>query len=141
VSDDIGHSVRERIAATTQVQALCSVDCIFADVLPGKPTFPAVVVFVSGHEKSEDLNSSVRSGPALVEVFAYGRDRAEANALAKAIRDHALPADLQGEYHGMDFREVSLVGGPAEVVDQPQDASDQWRRVTQQTFSIWAHAL
>lgn len=142
MSDDIGQAVRERIAATAQVtQILPKVDNIVADVLPATADMPAVLVFVAGRTTYEDLNSANRCGTATVEVFAYGRDRAEANKLAKAIRDHALPADMQGSFHGMDWREVSLVAGPAELNEQPRDGSDQWRKLTQQTFSIWANPL
>lgn len=140
--DDIGQSVRDRLAATAEVMAIVrSPDKIFSDVLAQGVTLPAIVVFVPGRTTFEDLNSDNRCGPAQVEVLAYGCDRKEANSLAKAIRDYALPANLQGQYHGMDWREVSLVAGPAEVVDQPIAGSDRWRKITQQTFSIWAHAL
>lgn len=142
MSDDIGQAVRDRLAATTQVMAYVkNPDNIFADVLKEGCEYPAVVVFVPGFTTYEDLNSSNRCGPAQVEVFAYGRDRKEANALAKVIRDSALPADLTGSLHGMDWQEVSLVAGPAEVVDNPSQGADQWRRITHQTFSIWANPL
>lgn len=142
MSDDIGQSVRDRLANTTQVMAIVKEpDKILADAMPATFQPPGVLVFVTGVTTYEDINSSSRCGPAQVEVFAYGRDRQESNALAKAIRDSALAADLSGQIHGMDWREVSLVAGPSEVIDRPTEGSDQWRRITQQTFSIWANPI
>lgn len=142
MSDDIGQAVRERLAATTEVTAICKPGRIFADVLEqGAKDEAAIVVFVTGKTTYEDLNTSDRCGPAVVQVIAYGRDRAEANRLAKVIRDIALPADLSGSLYGMDWREVSLVDGPSEVVDQPAEGAARWRKITQQTFSIWANPV
>lgn len=138
MSDDIGQSVRDRLAATTQVTAICKRDNIFADVRKAKCEYPAVVVFVPSVTVYEELNSSNRCSAATVEVFAYAKERKEANALAKAIRDSALAANLRGTVEGMDWQEVSLVAGPGEGVIEPQDGSDEWLRVTQQTFVIWA---
>lgn len=142
MSDDIGQSVRDRLANTTQVMAIVKdPDKILSDALPATFQPPGVLVYVTGVTTYEDLNSSIRCGPAQVEVFAYGRDRKESNELAKAIRDSALAADASGHIHGMDWREVSLMAGPSEVIDRPTEGSDQFRKLTQQTFSIWASPL
>jgi hypothetical protein len=136
MSDDIGQSVRDRLAATPQVTKLTGQN-IYADVLEAGPVSPAVVVVVSASQAHEDLNTSNRVFQTTLDVFAYGRTRREANELGAAIRSYALAADLRGSVHGMEWREVSLVAGPAEVVDAPREGSDQWRRITHQTFVIW----
>lgn len=140
MSDDVGKSARDRMLHTAQVKAIVGAR-VFADVLDQNATLPAIVAFVKASDPHQDLNGPDRCGPATIEVFAYGTDRAQANALAKAIRTYALAADLQGSIEGMDWRECSLISGPSEVVDQPIAGSDAWRKITQQTFSIWANAL
>lgn len=136
MSDDIGQSVRDRLAATAEVTKLTG-NAIYADVLEAGSAQVAVVVVVSANQAHEDLNGSNRVYQTTLDVFAYGRTRREANALGAAIRNSALAADLRGLVHGHEWREVSLTSGPSEVVDAPRDGSDQWRRITQQTFVIW----
>lgn len=145
MSDDIGQAVRDRLAATTEITNVCKPGRIFADVFeqqsPGEENEPAIVVIVPGKTTHEELNSAERCGGYTVQIFAYGKDRAQANSLAKIIRNTALPATLEGLLHGMDWREVSLVDGPSELTEQPSDGSGRWRRLTQQTFSIWANPV
>lgn len=140
MSDDIGKSVRDRLAATTQVTDIVG-SRIYADVREQGASLPQVVVYVLSSTAYEDLNSSNRMLQATIRVAAYGKIREQANALAKAIRDNALAADLSGSIEGMDWKECSLVGGPAELVEPPQDGSDTYTRVTDQQFSIWASPL
>jgi hypothetical protein len=140
VSDDIGKSVRDRLLHTAEVNTLVG-SRIYADVLQqglDKDVLPAVVVFVGGNSAEEDLNSSNRLLASTVNVWTFAVDRATANAVAKAIRDSALAADLRGTIEGMNWLECTLSNGPIEAVDAPRDGSDNWRRVTQQTFTIWA---
>jgi hypothetical protein len=59
MSDDIGQSVRDRLAATTEVTKLTG-NAIYADVLEAGANNPAVVVIVSANLAHEDLNSSTR---------------------------------------------------------------------------------
>jgi len=140
MSDDIQKSVRDRISKTSQVTDICKAQ-IYDDVLPQQVNPPAVAVFVEESTCYEDINGSNRCFQAQVVVLAWGTDRAQANSLAKAIRDYALPADLRGQIEGMDWTEVSLAAGPVALVDGPQDGSDKWRRITKQVFTIWANAL
>jgi hypothetical protein len=139
MSDDIGKSVRERLYATSEVTAICKSQ-IYADVLEQNAQPPAVVVFVESNLAHEDLSGTNRCFQAQIQVFAYGKDRDQANLLAKAIRDSALPANLQGIYNGMDYKDVSLTFGPSEMVDQPVAGGWEWRKITKQTFTIWANA-
>lgn len=136
MSDDIGQSVRDKLAATQEVTTLTGSN-IYSDVLEAGTNIPAVVVIVTSNQAHEDINGSNRIYQSTLDVFAYGRTRKEANALGSAIRTYALPADLRGLVHGMTWQEVSLISGPSEVVDQPSQGSDQWRRVASQTFVIW----
>lgn len=139
MSDDLGQSVRDRLAATAEVMHfLKEKDRVFADVLESGATLPAIVVNVKDTASEEDLNTSNRLLHPTIDVLAYGNSRSEANALAKAIRDSALPADLRGIVEGMDFKEVTLVAGPKELMDRPLDGTDRWRKLTLQTFTIWA---
>ena len=140
MSDDLGKSVRDKIAATASVKAIAG-PRIFADFLPQKPdseVLPAVVVFVGSMNTEEDLSTTARVGAGTVNVWTFANDRTTANLLAKAIRDDALAADLRGSVYGMDFLDVSLSAGPSEAVDPPNSGGNTWRRVTQQTFTIWA---
>lgn len=139
MSDDIGKSVREHLYDTAEVTKICRAQ-IYADVLEQNAPIPAVVVFVESNLAHEDINGTNRCFQAQVQVFAYGKDRDEANLLAKQIRDYALPANLQGIYRGMDYKDVSLTFGPAEMVDQPVAGGSEWRKITKQTFSIWANS-
>lgn len=136
MSDDIGKSVRDRMEATAQVTNI-SGRSIFADALEQDTPPPALVVQVPQNIAHEDINGSNRIFQSLINVLAYGRDRTEANALAKAVRDHALAADLRGRIHGMEWQEVSLTAGPNELMDQPVDGSDRYRKLTMQQFTIW----
>lgn len=136
MSDDIGQSVRDRLAATAEVKRIVA-SRIHADVLAKGEPMPAIVVFVPGNTPHEDLGGSNRVHQSTITVLAYGETRKEANALAKAIRDNALAADLRGRVEGMEWQEVSLIDGPVELNEAPQDASDKWRRLTSQTFVIW----
>lgn len=140
MSDDIGKSVRDKLKHTTQVTAYVG-QRIYADVLEQATLLPAVVVFVPNSQCHEDINTSNRCLEATVEVIAWGKDRDQVNAIAKAIRDYALPADARGSIEGMDWTDCSLVAGPAEMVDPPDDGSDRWRKITKQTFVIWAAAV
>lgn len=136
MSDDIGLSVRNRLEKTSQVTDICGRQ-IFADALEQGIQPPAVVVQAPAALAHEDLNSSNRIFQSTITVLAYGKDRTEANSLAKAIRNYALPADLRGRVEGMDWQEVSMVAGPNELMDQPVDGSDQYRKLTFQQFIIW----
>lgn len=143
MSDDLGKSVRDRLLHTDQVTAIVG-PRIYADVLeqgPDDKILPAAVVFLGSTSPEEDLNSTNRLGGSQVNIWTFAVDRATANAAAKAIRDYALAADLRGEVEGMNFLDVSLGSGPIENVDRPLDGSDRWRKVTQQTFTIWASPL
>jgi hypothetical protein len=140
MSDDLGKSVRDRLANTTSVKNYVG-PRVYADVLqqgPDSAVLPAVVVFIGGNSAEEDLNSSNRLLASTVNVWTFAVDRATANAVAKAIRDDALAADLRGQVEGMNWLECTLANGPIEAVDQPPAGGDNWRRVTQQTFTIWA---
>ena len=136
MSDDIGQSVRERLEATSQVTNICGRN-IFADALEQDCELPAVVVQVPQAFVYEDINGSNRIFQSHINVLAYGKDRPQANLLAKVIRDNALAADLRGRINGMDWQEVSLVAGPNELMDQPVDGSDRYRKLTLQQFTIW----
>lgn len=140
MSDDLGKSVRDRLLHTSQVTAICQAQ-IYADVLDQSAQPPAIAAWVDSTSPNEDLNSTDRLGPSQVVVLAWGKDRAQSTALAKAIRDYALPSTLRGSIEGMDWKDVSLTGGPAELVDVPKDGSDRWRRVVRQVFTIWAEAV
>ena len=140
MSADIGQSVRNRIRKRSAVSNIVG-DGVFADVLDqGKP-IPAIVVQVVANAPEEDLSGTNRIYPSTVVVLAYGRDRDEANELAKQVRDDALPANLSGQIEGMEWDSVTMVSGPTEVVEEPRDGSDQWRRITEQQFIIWNSAL
>lgn len=136
MSDDIGKSVRDRLEATSQVTNICGRN-ILADALEQDTVLPALVVQVPQNQAHEDINGSNRIFQTLINVLAYGRDRTEANALAKVVRDSALAADLRGRINGMDWQEVSLTAGPNELMDQPIDGSDRYRKLTMQQFTIW----
>lgn len=139
MSDDIGQSVRDRLAATSAVTNLVGRN-IFADVLPQGADLSkhgAIVVQVPEATPHEDLNDSNRIFQSNIVTLSYGRDRAEANAIAKAVRNDALAADLRGVIHGMTWQEVTMTDGPQELVEQPQDGSDSFRRLTKQDFVIW----
>lgn len=136
MSDDIGQSVRDRCGATSQVTNICGRQ-IFADALEQESSLPALVVQVPQSIAHEDLSGSNRIFQSQINVLAYGKDRTQANALAKAVRDNALAADLRGRVEGMDWQEVSLIAGPNELMDQPVDGSDRYRKLTLQQFTIW----
>lgn len=136
MSDDIGLSVRTRLEKTAQVTNICGRQ-IFADALEQGVLPPAVIVQVPGALPHEDLSGSNRIFQSTINVLAYGKDRTQANSLAKAVRDYALAADLRGRVEGMEWQEVSLVAGPNEMMDQPIDGSDQYRKLTFQQFTIW----
>lgn len=140
MSADVGQSVRYRIAATAEVTNVIGAR-VYADALDQGINPPSVIVEVPDATPYEDLNSSNRCFASTVVVTAFGRTRDEANSVAKLIRDYALPADLQGVVHGMDFRDVSLVSGPSEMALAPPDGSNTWTRMTRQTFSIWANPI
>lgn len=136
MSDDLGQSVRDRLAKTESIANLVRAR-IYADILEEGAILPAIVVQVPTGNVVEYLNSADRSRQGLVTIQTYGSDRKEANALAKLVRDEALPANLRGQIEGIDIGEVSLVGYPAELVDEPSPGSARWRRLTQQQFAIW----
>ena len=140
MSDDISKSVRDRIAATAEVRSIVG-PRIYADVLeagPDSKVLPAVVVFLGSSNCEEDLNTNNRVFASTINVWSFATDRTTANLIAKNIRNYALAADLRGTVEGMEYLDVSLTAGPSEAVDPPSQGSDQWRRVTQQTFTIWA---
>lgn len=140
MSEDISQSVRDRISHTDEVKKLVG-PRVYADVLPQGPDdeiLPAVVVFLGSSNCEEDLNSSNRIFSSTVNVWSFAVDRTTANAIGKQIRNYALASDLRGEIEGMNFLDVSLSSGPSEAVDQPPTGGNNWRRVTQQTFTIWA---
>jgi hypothetical protein len=140
MSDDIGKSVRDRIAKTSQVKAIIG-PRVYADVLEqglDKDVLPAVVVFVGSNACEEDLSTDARLFHPTVNVWTFAVDRTTANLIAKNIRDYALAADLRGEVEGMNYLDVSLTAGPTEAVDAPPSGGNVWRRVTQQSFTIWA---
>lgn len=141
MSDDIGQFARERLMATAAVTNLCKRDDIFADVRGANCGYPSIVVSVPQTIAHEDLNTDNRMLQATVDVLVFDNERKPANALAKVIRDSALAANLSGQLHGMDIKEVSLVAGPNEGVIEPFPGAGSWLRVTQQTFSIWASPL
>lgn len=136
MSDDINKSVRDRLAATSEVTAIVKTR-IYADVVDQGSPMPALAVQVPVNQAHEDIGGSNRIFQSQVVVLAYADVRSDANALAKVVRDNALAADLRGRIEGMEWQEVSLTSGPNEAVEQPQDGSDKWRRITQQTFTIW----
>ena len=138
MSDDVGKSVRYQIAKTPEVAALIG-ERLYADVREQGSNLPAIVVAVTGSSPEEDLNSANRIMAATIDVIAFGTDRTNANAVAKAVRDYALPATLRGSVYGMDFVDVTMLSGPAEMVAEPQDGSNQWTRITKQTFVVWAN--
>lgn len=140
MSADIGKSVRARIRSRSAVTAIVG-DGIYADVLDQGRQPPAVVVQVTSNNPEEDLSGTNRIYPSTIVVLAYGRDRDEANLLAYQIRDDALPANLSGQIEGMEWDSVTMISGPTEVVEEPRDGSDQWRRITEQQFVIWNSAL
>lgn len=140
MSDDVGKSVRYRLAATAEVKAICGT-AIYADALEQGITPPAVIVEVPDQDCHEDLNGSNRIFAAQVVVTAFGRTRDEANLLAKQIRTYALPPDLRATSEGMDLFDVSLVAGPKEMAAEPLAGATKWLRMTRQTFTIWANAL
>jgi len=140
MSDDLGKSVRDRIAHTTEVNAIVG-PRVYADVLDqglDKDVLPAVVVFLGSNGCEEDLNTSNRIFHPTVNVWSFAIDRNTANLIAKNIRDYALAADLRGTVEGMTYLDVSLTAGPTEAVDAPPAGGNVWRRVTQQSFTIWA---
>ena len=134
---DVGKAVRYKLAATSEVTAICK-NNIYADALEQGISPPAVIVEVPSANATEDLNDTNRFIASQVVVTAFGRTRDEANLLAKQIRDYALPANLRGSIEGVDFKEVSLTGGPAEMAAEPLAGSNKWLRMTRQTFTIWA---
>lgn len=140
MSADIGKSVRARIRSRNAVTNIVG-DNIFADVLDQGAQVPAVIVQVASNSPEHDLTGTNRLYASTVTVLAYGRHRDEANELAKQIRDDALPADLSGRVEGMEWQEVTLLSGPTEVVQEPQNASDNWIRITSQEFVIWNAAV
>lgn len=140
MSDDIGKSVRDRIANTAEVNRIIGAR-VYADVLQqgtDKEVLPAVVVAVTASNCEEDLNTSNRVFQSTLNVLTFAVDRTTANLVAKNIRDYALAADLRGDVEGMTYLDVSLSSGPSELVDPPMAGGDNWRRITQQTFTIWA---
>ncbi len=143
MSDDLGKSVRDRIANTAEVKAIIG-PRVYADVLQqgtDKEVLPAVVVAITSNACEEDLNSSNRLFHPTVNVLAFAVDRPTANLIAKQIRDYALAADLRGTVEGMNWLECSMSSGPNELVDEPVAGRDSWRRITQQTFTIWASPI
>jgi hypothetical protein len=138
MSADIGQSVIDRLASTSQVTAICNAN-IYADALEQGIVPPAVLVEVTDSACEEDLNSDNRCLSANVVVTAFGRNRTEANQLAKVIRDHALAPDLRGSIQGMDFMDVSLISGPSSMAAEPVAGGNHWLRMTRQTFAIWAN--
>lgn len=140
MSYDIGESVRNRLRKRPAVTNIVG-NRIFAGVLDQGTDLPAVVVQVAANSPEEDLSGTNRIYPTNVLILAYADDRPKANELAYQIREDALPANLSGEIEGMAWQEVSLIEGPTEVEQEPQDGSDVWRRITSQTFVIWNAAL
>lgn len=140
MSADIGKSVRDRIRSRTAVTNIVGAN-IFADVLDQGAKPPAVVVVVAGNSPEHDLAGTNRLFASQITVLSYGRHRDEANDIAKQVRDDALPANLRGSIEGMEWVEVTLMSGPEENVQAPQDASDNWIRITSQEFVIWNSAV
>jgi hypothetical protein len=140
MSSDISKSVRDRIRSRPAVTNLIG-DRIFAGVRDQGSGLPAVVVQVVGNSPEHDLTGTNRIYPSVVMVSALALDRDKANELAKQLRDDALPADLSGSVEGMQWNEVTLDSGPTEIDVEPQDGSDTWIRVTEQTFVIWNAAV
>ena len=140
MSADIGKSVRDRLRSRAAVTKIVGAN-IFADVLDQGAKPPAIVVTVTGNSPEEDLSGTNRIFPSTIQVLAYGRNRDEANEIALQIRDDALPPNLFGRVEGMEWQEVTMESGPEEVVQQPQDGSDDWIRITSQVFVIWNAAV
>lgn len=140
MSSDIGESVRDRLRSRSAITNIVGAN-IFADVLDQGAQPPAIVVQVASNNAEHDLSGTDRIYQSTITVLAYGKDRPQANELAKQIRDDALPANLRGSVEGMEWQEVTLIAGPAEVVEEPRDGSDQWRRITSQEFVIWNSAV
>jgi len=139
MSDDLGKSVSDRLLHTSQVTAIAQAQ-IYRGVFPQGLLPPAVAVAVIASSPNEDLNSTDRLGGQQVAVLAWGKDPAQSASLAKVIRDYALPANLRGLVEGMDWKECTLSEGASEVVDNPVEGSDNWRRYVRQVFTIWAEA-
>ena len=140
MSADIGKSVRSRLSSRSAVTNICK-NRIFADVRDQDTDLPAVTVQVTSNNAEEDLTGTNRIFQSTVVVVAYAADRDKANELAEQIRDDALTADLRGRIEGMDWQEVTLIGGPNEIVEEPEDGSDNWIRITEQQFVIWNSAV
>lgn len=141
MSADIGKSVRARIRSRTAVTNIVG-ERIFSGVIDQGAAYPLVVVQVGGNSPEHDLTGTNRIYPSDVTVLACAKaDRDLANELAKQIRDDALPPDLYGVVEGMIWQEVTLESGPIEAEQEPQDASDDWIRVTSQVFRIWNAAV
>ncbi len=140
MSDDLGKSVRDRIAHTTEVNAIIG-PRVYADVLEqglDSAVLPAVVVFLGSNTCEEDLSTDARLFHPTVNVWTFAVDRNTANLIARNILNYALAADLRGEVEGMNYLDVSLTAGPTEAVDAPPAGGNVWRRVTQLSFDIWA---
>lgn len=143
MSDDLGKSVRDRLAHTAEVTKIVG-PRIYADVLdqgPDDKVLPAIVVFLGSNGCEDTLNDAERLFHPQVNVWTFAVDRATANAAAKAVRDYALASDLRGSIEGMNWLECSQSAGPTEAVDAPPAGGNSWRKVTQQTFTIWASPL
>lgn len=140
MSADIGKSVRDRLRSRGAVTNLCG-DRIFSGVRDQGTAMPALAVQVVSNSAEHDLTGTNRIYPSVIRVLAYAADRDKANDLAKQVRDDALPADLRGRIEGMDWQEVTLVDGPTEIEQEPDDGSDVWIRITAQDFSIWNSAV
>lgn len=139
MSHDIGKSVRDRLRSRSAVTNLVG-NRIFAGVFDQNAKLPAIAVQVTGGTPEEDLSGTNRIFASNALILCKADDRDTANEVAYQVYSDALPPNLRGSIEGMEWTEVTLLS-VSEIEEEPQDGSDNWRRIASLEFVIWNSAV
>ena len=129
---NLGPYLRMLLTADAGVAALVG-DRVFTEVLPQAPTVPAVVFAQVAGDEDVALDGPTGVGSRRVQIDAWAKSRAEATALALAVR--AALAGHSGAAAGFEVHGVFLL---TERWDFEPETS-LYR--TSQDYEVWTHGV
>lgn len=133
---DIGTAIQDYLAADATVSGLVGTR-IRPDVLKQGETMPAVTYRVISTRHEHNINGA-KTGIARsrIQIDCYAETRLGANALAEAIRKSGILDRGHKTTHGVYIYSVQIDAGQSHGIEQPDDGSDEFRRITSQDYAF-----
>lgn len=137
--DELENKVRSLSAVTDLIGA--SAACrFFPDVPNQAAVLPFMVYAESGGDSEEHLQNSAGMCRTVLQVWAFGSTRRQANKVAETFR-RAIKPEKDKKWGELYVTEISCSTHRMCDVDLPQDNQDQKRYWTRRTFDIWHEEL